>query len=290
MKSLYRGVGKLWRGGGDKRRGAARQTRKMDPTTRRALQSSVQEETTAVEQDFDEIQAQLEQAIQQWEIASEKERFVGVRYRKYRQVLDAQARELHEERERIIQTQQEQQPEEDPDAAQQPEPADAEEGNVEDLAAAQKNLDRRMEKWEEDEDALQKIAATHKQILVTCEEMRRNIDRLEKKKKEMISLKEECDHFLTVAGEAQERENSGQSESSDRAEGLQQSQDDVDVETTESLQESTTGEGELLRIGNEEQLNEDVKDDGDGDDETKDEETGERPGSDASENIEAGES
>jgi hypothetical protein len=52
-------------------------------------------------------------------------------------------------------------------------------------------------------DALDRIVETQKEILTSCEEMRRNIMQLEKKKAQIMPMADECKTFLTTADEAE---------------------------------------------------------------------------------------
>ena len=173
-----------------------RQARRMDPTTRRALvaascELTVNDDTAS---ELHDLETQLTTAKAQLESSRQKEQFLDLRVRKYRAALDERAAELKAQRQQVVLLQQQQQqPSHDDDTT-----ADDE------LLLLQ--LERRMEKWEQDEDALEKIVETHQQILVACEEVRRTIDALEKKKASIESMNRECEEFLTLAREAMQHD------------------------------------------------------------------------------------
>lgn len=164
-------------------------TKKLDPLVRTALADDVAEQLAG--DDLMEIESDLAHAREELKTAQEKEQFLGVRSRRYRLKLDEQARLLRDEEKCL---QQKLQQEED----------------IEDnLAAQQADLERRMEKWEKDQDALDKIVETHKEILVYCETMRRKIDQLEKQRLKALKLENECRDFVNLSNLQREGELEG---------------------------------------------------------------------------------
>jgi chromosome segregation ATPase len=240
MNTLYHAAGKAFGGSWWRRQ----QTRGMDPTTRRALQSTVAEETNALEDDIAEVQAELAHAIEQWNTAVKKEQFLALRARQYRKVLDERARELKAERNRLEEQRQ-----------ARTETTDEEEGEA--LEAAQAELERRMEKWERDVDALDKIVETQKEILTSCEEMRRNIVKLEKKKEHIMPMANECKNFLTTAdeadNEASERQDNLEEEAAERDDQRNQVEMTTGISDKESAESSTAEFRNPSEVDDEEQ-------------------------------------
>lgn len=167
-----------------------RAAKHMDPIVRSALAEAVQEQDCQA--DLDEIEAELAQAVTNLQGAVEKETFLGLRSRHYRKALDARARALHDERETFRQQNHNSVSHDD----------DEEEAAVQKQWNA--DWESRMEQWEKDEDALKSIQETQLQILATCEQMRRTIDDLNRKKAAMNQLNDQCQDFLVVAAEAAE--------------------------------------------------------------------------------------
>lgn len=168
--------------------------RKMDPIVRSALAETIAEENCQA--DLREIEIELAQAVENLHEIVKKEQFLGLRSRQYRKALDAKARELHEERGKL--------------SVRGGGDDDREDGDEEEAALSKQLLadwESRMEQWEKDEDALQSIHDSHKQILAVCEQMRRTIGELEKRKAVLNRLNDQCQDFLAVATAAKEPSN-----------------------------------------------------------------------------------
>jgi hypothetical protein len=171
------------------RRSVSRQTAGMDPDKRAALVDQVAVDLSsgdeaALLESLREIEGELQEAEILLATSYEKEQFLGVRARRYRKALDAQAEELRQERNKLGKRRGT-----GPvnDTGTGTGTADVDVETVEDLdvdveTAEELDLERRMEKWEKDEDSLQKIVATHKSILVYCETIRRTIRELKAKR------------------------------------------------------------------------------------------------------------
>lgn len=193
MKRLYNAAGAV-RGTlfcqSHNRRSVAATARRMDPVVRSALARVVREEDCGGPGgDLADLDAELGQAEASLRAAVEKETFLSLRSRQYRKALDARARTLRDERDAL--------------AADAVSSSGADE---EEAAAAQLQLreeyELRTEQWEKDEDALKSVLETHTQILAACEQMRRTIFDLHKKKAALHRLNDQCQDFLAVAGEA----------------------------------------------------------------------------------------
>jgi hypothetical protein len=204
------------------RRSVSRQTAGMDPDKRAALVDQVAVDLSpgvggdnneaALLESLQEIDGELLEAAQLLATSQEKEQFLGVRARRYRKALDAQAEELRQERNRLGKRRGTG-PVNDTDAGT-PDNADVNVETVEDLdvdveTAEELDLERRMKKWEKDEDALQKIVATHKSILVYCETIRRTIRGLKEKREKVAAQADECQEFLMAAAEAEDAHMAG---------------------------------------------------------------------------------
>jgi len=147
----------------------------MDPIVRTALAATIQEEDLTSE--LQQIEAEIAQAEAALKSSLEKEKFLGLRSRQYRKALDARAHQLKQERAS----------------------AAAAAGDDDEEEQALADWEARMEKWEKDEDALQSVIETHKKIVANCEQMRRDIKELHKKKARITNLNEQCQDFVEYA-------------------------------------------------------------------------------------------
>lgn len=174
------------------RRSVKDETEKMDAAVRTALVDDVQSNPTfaSAQQELEQIEAEIDQARSSLRQSEEKEIFLGQRSRQYRKALDERARQLKEEQIRLDEEQRQNQ---------------NANGEGDEESAAQAELDAKMEKWERDEDALQRIVETHKQILGHCETMRWRLKELEAKRKACRSMVTECTDFLTAAEDVRNR-------------------------------------------------------------------------------------
>ena len=166
------------------RRSVKDETSQMDAATRTALVEDVSP-ATALQQELERIEAEITKARKNLKQSEDKEIFLGQRSRQYRKALDERARQLKEEQALL-------------DAQQQS--AEPNGGTMDDEeVAAQLELDKKMEKWERDEDALTSIIETHKKILGHNETMRWKLKELEGKRQSCRSMIAECTDFLDAA-------------------------------------------------------------------------------------------
>jgi hypothetical protein len=149
----------------------------LDPAVRAALTEDVSPTTTDLQSDLAQIEAEIDTARQNLKTAEEKEVFLGQRSRQYRLAQDKKAHLFKEEQLRLDAL---------PDGGDEEVPAQAE-------------LNRKMEQWERDEDALNTVIETHKQILAHCETMRWKLKELEAKRKACRSMISECTDFIEAA-------------------------------------------------------------------------------------------
>lgn len=167
------------------RRSVKDETNKMDPIVRTALVEDVAP-AAALREELESIEAEINTARENLRQAEEKEVFLGQRSRQYRRALDEQARQLKEQQARL-------------DEQFVADSVEDDEEGVQGDTMEQAELDRKMEKWERDEDALVRIIETHKQILGNCETMRWRLKELEAKRKSCRSMISECTDFLDAA-------------------------------------------------------------------------------------------
>jgi chromosome segregation ATPase len=172
-----------------------RRAAKMDPIVRSALATTIQEETCTNE--LEEISSELEAAKLALRQAEKKETFLGMRSYRYRKLLDQQAYELKEERTKLDQY-----------TYQHDDDENLDEEAVASYRQQLKDWDERMEKWEKDEDALKSIQVTHMGIMANCEQMRRTVRELEKKKARLQKMNDQCQEFIDLAEEQKETEGS----------------------------------------------------------------------------------
>lgn len=203
MNFLHRSLGNLY---SPRRRQAAN----MDPTVRQSLFDAVSQETAAGADELREVQSELVQLKEQLNVTEEKEQFLGMRTRQYRKALDEQIVRLQAERDGLIAARKKIGGEGVHDDSLDEEAMDREEiiMSAEELEEAEAALERRMEKWEADEDALASIIETHKHILASCENMRRSIHLLQDKEKQILKLRGDCEEFLETAAELVNEEDS----------------------------------------------------------------------------------
>jgi hypothetical protein len=198
---------------------------RMDPTVRAALARDVAEqvEQGEVNEELEAIEQDIETAKQLLQQSEAKETFLGQRCAQYRKALDERARLLRQEHDDLNDARKKQQllQESSNSAAAvvvaAAEATDHEEGNTTCdisnnnndaiLQEQDEDLTRRLEKWEKDEDALVAIVETHKQILANCEEIRRKIKELERKRAECCAMAGECRDFLDTAAKAAAKNN-----------------------------------------------------------------------------------
>lgn len=160
-----------------------------------------------VETESIDIEAQLQHHKKLLQEQKDKESFLGMRAHKYRKALDDRAMLLREEERKLSKIEHRRKfgtPEveevvDDCDGhleRKESEDRDIEEMTEEEIKATRADLELRTKNWERDEDALQGIIAIHRQILIHCEEIRRNIRTLERKRDEVASMRGEVEAFL----------------------------------------------------------------------------------------------
>jgi len=172
-------------------------TNKIDHGVRVALAADIADELH--EQDPEAalavIEKELDHAKCQLKVSQEKEIFLGTRYRHYHKALDQQSIYLREEQYRLRQ-------ERDADTSRSV--SGDESDDEEQLPTAEfLHLERRIRKLEDDEVALTMILEKHKEILAYCEEIRRKIIKLEKKRSAARKLATECQDFITASEKAE---------------------------------------------------------------------------------------
>jgi hypothetical protein len=134
------------------------------------------------------IEEELNQARQNLQDSQEKEKFVGMRVYKYRAALEDQAGHLREQEAKLL----------------------TDVVDEEEAATTKADLESRLKKWGEDEVALNSIDLTHRKIVIRCEQMRREIIKLERKREHLYQLKGECDEFLEAVEEVDDASGSGE--------------------------------------------------------------------------------
>lgn len=187
MNSLHSVVRKVFGLGTIQRR-----TRRLDPTIRSALQYDVAEETSSLDVELREVESELIEATARLNDALRKEQFVSLRISKYRKVLEERARALRSEQNETTTA-----------TCSSVVVGEARETTPAESTSDQESFKQNLQQFEKDEAAMVTIIATHKQIVVDCELMRRSIDHLRKKKEHILSLTNECHVFLKSAADAQ---------------------------------------------------------------------------------------
>ena len=166
------------------------QAAQMDPSQRTVLADQMAQDMQneqgagGVQETLRQIESELKNAQTMLKTSQDRELFLGQRSRQYRKALDARAEQLRRERKQL-------------------------EGSADEETAEASDLELRMERWEKDEDALQQIVATHKDILVHCETIRRKIRELQVKQKDIVGKTQECQEFLAAAAYAEDAELAG---------------------------------------------------------------------------------
>lgn len=182
--------------------------------------------TAATDQDDDallleEMDRELDQARELLKESMGKENFLGLRCRHYRQVLDQRAEKLlYDGDSKSNNGASPTSSAEDQNASEgietMPSPASSSTSELDD--GTKENMDvttdttaeaDRKEKIKQllrDEAALEKIVNAHRSILMSCQDIRRNIVELEERKSHVLSMKKECDVFLEAAADADETE------------------------------------------------------------------------------------
>lgn len=167
------------------RRSVKQEASQMDAAARTALVDDLSP-ATALQTELEQIEAEIATARNNLKQSEEKEIFLGQRSRQYRKALDERARQLKEEQALL-------------DAQQKAASSNGDEAVDDEEMAAQIELDKKMEKWERDEDALTSIVETHKKILGHNETMRWRLKELEAKRQSCRSMIAECTDFLDAA-------------------------------------------------------------------------------------------
>jgi hypothetical protein len=242
---------------------------RMDPTVRSALARDVAEQVGGggevnVQQELATIEDEIIKAKQLLQQSEAKETFLGQRSAQYRKALDERARllrqeqdEVHARKEKLLQ---------ESEAAAIDD--DEEGGNItaslqeDDEEMERRDLAKRLEQWEKGEDALTSIVETHKHILAHCEEIRRKIKELERKRADCCAMAGECRDFLDTATAAanaaaddQEQEASRASATSPSLASLQREERaNDDVETTTSSQNNQGASNPVIRRHNREEI------------------------------------
>lgn len=212
MQRLYRlasrVIGRIFRPSHSvSRRAVAR----MDPAVRHALAGDVADEVQGTEDEWREVERELAEAREQLQASEAREQFLGMRTYKYQQMLNDQARRLkdeqaklqeREERVSVSKSNEEEEGEMDPEEGGGDYHVEGQEQEI--LQRDRAAWDRRMVKWEEESDLLQSIQEKHKAILVECENMRRKIRSLEKRRLQFQSMQQECSSFVDRAAQVNE--------------------------------------------------------------------------------------
>lgn len=178
------------------RRSVKDEASQMDAAARNALVEDMSPDATALQAQLEQIEAEIATARANLKQSEEKEIFLGQRSRQYRKALDERARQLKEEQALL-------------DAQQSATASNGDDDNVADdeEMAAQIELDKKMEKWERDEDALTSIVETHKRILGHNETMRWRLKELEAKRQSCRSMIAQCTEFLDAADDVRNQIN-----------------------------------------------------------------------------------
>jgi hypothetical protein len=135
----------------------------VDPLVRSALAETVEHDRAEWQNDFITVQADLHRVALAFQQSKDQEQFLDTRIRKYRKMLIDRSKDL----------------------AETPHEPDYEQRRL--------TLDQ-------DDEALRKIQATHKQILVQCEIMRRQLKELERKRDEMVRIDAKLHSFVVLDG------------------------------------------------------------------------------------------
>lgn len=227
MKRLYDAAASvrgllLCQGGGGGNNQIAATSRRMDPMVREALAASTAPELAAVRLELVQLDDELAHARTNLTRAMEREQFLGVRSRRYRQTLDATARALRDERHQAKNNKNKQaKNDETKQTAEQTTTKDADEDeemavSLPTAVPSDKNTPQqqvlessqsscssswhvRMEQWERDTEALTSIQQTHTTILANIEQMRRTIRSLEQKRAKLPQMMDQCAVFLDEA-------------------------------------------------------------------------------------------
>lgn len=186
---------------------------RMDPAVRHALAGDVSDEVHGTNDDWRALEQELADAQKQLRDSEAREQFLGMRIYKYQQRLNDQALLLKDEQAKLRAREDERTTEQPTGNNENDNDHDPEEGGVgggkchvenqEILERDRAAWDRRMVKWEEESDLLLSIQETHKAILVDCENMRRQIRNLEKRRVQFKSMRQECASFVAKASQVQ---------------------------------------------------------------------------------------
>jgi hypothetical protein len=146
----------------------------VDPLVRSVLAETVEHDREEWQNDWATVQADLNRVALAFQQSKDREQFLDTRIRKYRKTLTDRSKEL----------------------AETPHEPDYEQRRL--------TLDR-------DDEALRNIQATHKQILVQCEIMRRQIKELERKRDEMVRIDAKLHSFVVLDGASSSTTTTGSS-------------------------------------------------------------------------------
>ncbi|GAX24914.1 hypothetical protein FisN_2Lh189 [Fistulifera solaris] len=176
--------------------------RHLDPHVRQSWSAAVPTEFGQDDEELREVQAELRQSTEQLQTIQEREQFLGIRIQQYRKALNEQRDHWRAEQDRLGRSNKVTKDEE--------RSGDPEEGQSFMTAAeflqAEALLQKRLEKWQADEDALASIIETHKVILASCERMRRTVLQLQEKEQRILQMRGDCVEFIETAAELEQSE------------------------------------------------------------------------------------
>jgi chromosome segregation ATPase len=166
----------------------------MDPSVRHALAEDVEDEINDSQEEWSRLEDELAEARERLRDSEAREKFLGMRLYKYQQKMREQARCLEQD-ERVILHRRE---------GRANQLRDDPEHQAEDEVLLA-NWERRKTKWGQENDLLESIQGTHKQILVDCEMLRRTIRSLEIRCRHFQCMRRECTDFVVKAHELNDR-------------------------------------------------------------------------------------
>jgi hypothetical protein len=177
----------------------------VDPLVRSVLAETVEHDREEWQNDWATVQADLHRVALAFQQSKDREQFLDTRIRKYRKTLTDRSKEL----------------------AETPHEPDYEQRRL--------TLDQ-------DDEALRNIQVTHKQILVQCEIMRRQIKELKRKRDEMVRIDAKLHSFVVLDGASSLTRTTGSSSGipppPEQEQGREQQQQTAAAGPTTSSQEA----------------------------------------------------
>lgn len=207
------------------------------------------------EKKLDDIDVEIEQAQERLLKAEKSQEFVGMRYRKYKDVLeersvtlrgpsskadddDEKAAAVNDEKEYLVG----QEVDSDDESDEEEEDDDDEEAGKPALTPEERQ--RQLAKLEQDEAALEKVLENFKTLSLNVDNMKKRVFALERQRDEVIHKTAECKEFLVASAVVEGNQESALQDYDDDSDSDDEDSDDDDESNSDKGEEDVEAGGE----------------------------------------------